>query len=137
MTPIPSSQYAVSVRSKDPRFSRQENRTHTYRKNATTAGILYILGTVFGILSAVFTQPVANAQDYFAVVTSNEDRVIIGALFILMMGLVLAMVLVVLFPILKKVTEVLALGYVVFRGALETATYVGSTTCWLSLVPFA
>jgi len=110
---------------------------NTYRKNATIVGILYILGTVFGILSVVFTQPVANAQDHFAVVMSNENRVIIGAIFILMMGLVLAMVPVVLFPILKKVNEVLALGYVVFRGALETATYMGSTACWLLLVPFA
>ncbi len=110
---------------------------NTYRKNATIVGILYILGTVFGMLSVIFTQPVANAQDYFAVVTSNENGVIIGAIFILMMGLVLAMVPVVLFPILKKVNEVLALGYVVFRGALEMATYMGSTACWLLLVPFA
>ena len=109
---------------------------NTYRKNATIVGVLYILGTVFGILSAIFTQPVADAQDFFAVVTSNENLVIIGAIFILMMGLVLAMVPVVLFPILKKVNEVLALGYVVFRGALETATYMGSTACWLLLVPF-
>lgn len=110
---------------------------NTYRKNATIVGILFILGTVFGILSVIFIQPVANAQDHFAVVTSNENRVIIGAIFILMMGLVLAMVPVVLFPILKKVNEVLALGYVVFRGALETATYMGTTACWLLLVPFA
>lgn len=110
---------------------------NTYRKNATIVGILYILGTVFGILSVIFTQPVANAQDYFAIVTSNENRVIIGAIFILMMGLVLAMVPVVLFPILKKVNEVLALGYVVFRGALETVTYMGTTACWLLLVLFA
>ena len=110
---------------------------NTYRKDATIVGILYILGTVFGILSAILTQPVANTQDYFVVVMSNENRVIIGAIFILMMGLVLAMVPVVLFPILKKVNEVLALGYVVFRGALETFTYIGTTASWLLLVPFA
>jgi hypothetical protein len=87
-----------------------ESKINTFRKNATIVGVLYILGTVFGILSVIFTQPVANAQDHFAVVTSNENRVIIGAIFILMMGLVLAMVPVVLFPILKKVDEALALG---------------------------
>jgi hypothetical protein len=31
----------------------------------------------------------------------------------------------------------LALGYGVFRGAVETATYMGTTACWLLLVPFA
>jgi len=61
----------------------KEKKMNTYRKNATIVGILYILGTVFGILSVIFTQPVANAQDYFVVVTSNENRVIIGAIFII------------------------------------------------------
>ena len=42
----------------------------------------------------------------------------------LIMGLALAMVPVVIFPILKRHNEVLALGYVVFRGALETVTYL-------------
>ena len=97
----------------------------TNRKTARIVGALYIIGTVSGILSVIFTQPVANAQDYFTAVTANENRVIIGALFILLMGLVLAMVPIVLFPILKKVNEVFALGYAVFRGALETVTYFG------------
>ena len=109
----------------------------TNRKTARIVGALYIIGTVSGILSVIFTQPVANAQDYFTAVTANENRVIIGALFILLMGLVLAMVPIVLFPILKKVNEVFALGYAVFRGALETVTYFGMTVCWLLMVPFA
>jgi hypothetical protein len=109
----------------------------TFRKNATIAGILYILGTVFTILSVIFTQPVANAQDYFVVVTANENRVIIGALFISLMGLALAMVPVVLYPILKKVNEVFALGFVVIRGALETVTYFAMTVCWLLMTSFA
>jgi hypothetical protein len=117
--------------------STEGSHNGTFRKNATIAGILYILGTVAGILSVIFTQPIANSQDYYAVVMANENRVIIGALFILLMGLVLAMIPVVLFPILKKVNEVFALGYVVFRGALETITYFGMTVCWLLLVPFA
>jgi hypothetical protein len=40
------------------------------------------------------------------------------------MGFALAMVPVLLFPIFKKYNEALALGYVVFRGALETVTYI-------------
>jgi hypothetical protein len=53
------------------------------------------------------------------------------------MGLVLAMVPAVLFPLLKKVNEVLALGFVVFRGTLESFSYFAITVCWLLLVPFA
>ena len=50
------------------------------------------------------------------------------------MGLALALVPIVLFPLLKKYNEVLALGYVVFRGALETALYIGMTVGWLVLI---
>jgi hypothetical protein len=117
--------------------STEGSQDGTFRKNATIAGILYILGTVSGVLSVIFTQPVTNAEDYFSAVTANENRVVIGALFILLMGLVLAMVPVVLFPILKKVNEVFALGYIVFRGGLETFTYIVTTICFLLLLPLS
>jgi len=109
----------------------------TNKKTARIVGTLYIIGTVAGILSVVFTQPVANAQDYFAAVMANENRAIIGALFILLMGLVLAMVPIALFPLLKKFNEVFALGYVLFRGAFETITYFAMAICWLLLASFA
>jgi hypothetical protein len=35
---------------------------------------------------------------------------------------------------LKQFNEVLAIGYVVFRGALETALYIGMTIGWLMLI---
>jgi hypothetical protein len=110
------------------------NPYETNRNTAVIVGVLFIIGTVAGILSVVFTQPVMNAQDYLAAVMSNENQVIIGSLFILTMGLALAMVPVVLFPLLKKFNEVLALGYVVFRGALETVTYLAMVVCWLLMV---
>jgi len=50
------------------------------------------------------------------------------------MGLALAMVPVMLFPIFKKYNEVLALGYVVFRGALEAVTDIAIVITWLFLV---
>ena len=51
------------------------------------------------------------------------------ALFILLMGLSLSMVPVVGYPVLKKHDEVLATGYLIFRGALECFTYLGMITC--------
>ncbi len=109
----------------------------TYRWTAIIVGILYIIGTVAGVLSVIFTQPVTSAQDYLAAVSANENQIVIGALFVLTMGLALAMVPVVLFPLLKRFNEVLALGYVVFRGALETFTYLAMAVCWLVLVSLA
>jgi hypothetical protein len=62
---------------------------------------------------------------------------VIGALFVLIMGLALAMIPIMLFPILKKYNEVLALGYVVFRGGLEAFTYITMAISWLLLVPLS
>jgi len=107
---------------------------NTYRKTAIIAGVLYIIGTVAGILSLVLSQPVRAAQDALAGVAANANQVIVAALFVLLMGLSLAMVPVVLYPVLRRFNEVLALGYVVFRGALETVTYFVTAIVWLLLL---
>ena len=60
-----------------------------------------------------------------------------GALFLLIMGLALAMVPVMMFPILKKSNEALALGYVVFRGGFEAVAYIAMTIGWLLLLPLS
>ena len=107
---------------------------NTYRSNAITAGVLYIIGTVAGILSLALSQPVSDAQDSLTGVAANANQVIVATLFVLLMGLSLAMFSVVLYPILRKQSEVLALGYVVFRGALETVTYFVTAIVWLLLL---
>ena len=72
--------------------------------------------------------------DNLTKVAANENQIIIGALFVLIMGFALAMVPVMLFPIFKKFNEALALGYIVFRGALETGTYIAVVISWLLLL---
>jgi hypothetical protein len=104
------------------------------RKPSIIVGVLYIIGTVAGILSAVFTSPILNAPDYLVTVAANETQTTIGVLFVLIMGFSLAMIPVIMYPILKKQNEVLAMGYVVFRGAIETVTYIGIGICILSLL---
>ena len=110
---------------------------NTSRKTAGIVGILYIIGTVAGILSLVFSEPIQNAQDPLIQVATDANQLIMGALFLLIMGLALAMVPVMMFPILKKSNEALALGYVVFRGGLEAVTYIAMTIGWLLLLPLS
>jgi hypothetical protein len=100
------------------------------RRTATLVGILYILGTVAGFCSAI-AKPYFDAPDYLLKVAGNTSPVILGALFLLAMGLALAMMSVLLYPVLKRQDATLAMGYVVFRGALETATYIIVASCWL------
>jgi Domain of unknown function (DUF4386) len=107
---------------------------NTNRKSAIIVGVLYIIGTVAGILSVVFSTPILDGPDFLSKVSANGNQFITAALFVLLMGLALALVPVVLFPILKKQNEVLALGYVVFRGALETASYIALVITWILLL---
>jgi hypothetical protein len=106
----------------------------TKRKTAIIVGILYIIGTVAGILSVVFTQPFLYGPDYLIQVSANQNQIVLGALFVLTMGLALAMIPVLLFPILKKHNETLALGFLIFRGALETVTAIALVITWLFLL---
>ena len=94
----------------------KESPNETYRGTATITGILFIIGTVAGILSVVFTGSILGDPNYLIKVSANANQIALGALCVLIMGLALAMVPVVIFPILKKHNEVLALGYAVFRG---------------------
>ena len=107
---------------------------NTNRMNAISVGVLYIIGTVAGILSVVLSTPILDGPDFLIKVSSNETRFVIAALFVLLMGLALAMVPVMMFSILKEHNQALALGYVVFRGALETVTYIAMVITWLFLL---
>ena len=113
--------------------STKESPCGTNRKTAITVGVLYIIGTVAGILSLVFTGPILESPDYLVQVSMNPNQIVLGALFVLTMGLALAMVPMMMFPILKNYNGALAVGYVLFRGALESVTYLVFVIGWLSL----
>ena len=115
----------------------------TYRMNAVMAGVLYFLGTVFGVLSGViggevlssfsFGKPLVGV-DVLGLVAANSSRITIGAFLILMMGISLMAMTVFLYPIFRKDSEELATGIVLFRGALEGTFYFLSTLGFLGLV---
>jgi hypothetical protein len=90
-----------------------------YRKTAVIVGILFIIGTVSGVLAGVVTAPIRAGSTFPLNISANETQWIIGTLLILLMGLSLAMVPVMLHPIFRKHNEVLASGAVLFRGVLE------------------
>ncbi len=106
-----------------------------HRAAATTAGVLYITGTVAGLLSLAVIAPVRDAGDSLAYAAQHSSAVVTGALLVLVMGLSLAFVPIVLFSVLRRVNEGLAVGYLVVRGAVETVCYVLLAIGWLLLVP--
>jgi hypothetical protein len=106
---------------------------NNYRKTAIIVGVLYIIGTVAGVLSVIVTGPILDGSDTLAKVAVNPNQLTLGALLVLTMGLALAMVPALLFPIFRRINEVLAVGYVIFRGALETVAVIGLVSLWLRL----
>lgn len=92
---------------------------NTYRNTAVMVGILFIIGTVTGVLAGVFAAPIQAGATYPLNVSASETSWIIATLLTLLMGLSLAMIPVLLYPIFRKHNEVLAFGAVLFRGVLE------------------
>ena len=97
-------------------------------------GILYILGTVFGILSVAVTSSISGSSDVLGAAASNEAELALGALLIVAMAFVLAMIPVVAYPILSKVDTLLARGYFLFRSVFEATTYLMVAVGWLLLI---
>lgn len=93
---------------------------NTIRRTAIIVGTLYMVGTVSGIMSASLTQPTLSDRDYLSKISADETSIVLGILFWLLMCFALALIPVLLYPILKRRHEALAVGYVVLRGALET-----------------
>lgn len=112
-----------------------EGKMREHRAAATTAGILYITGTAAGVLSVVVSAPLRDARDPLAYAAEHSGIAVTTGLLVLVMALALAFIPVVLFPVLRPLHEVLAVGYLIVRGAVETACYVIVVIGWLLLAP--
>src|SRR4030042_7007459 len=100
---------------------------NTYRMNAVMTGILYFMGAVFGILcyvvggevlSSISTGKPLAGVDILGLVAANSSRLTGSAFFTLMMAISLVAMTIFLYPIIRKDSEELAMGVVLFRGAL-------------------
>jgi len=103
------------------------------RKTAIIVGVLFIIGTVAGVLINAYSGSTLDDPDYLITFSANENQIIIGMLLMLIMGFALAMVPVLLFPIFKKHNEALALGYVGAR-IIEGVLYIVAGISLLSLL---
>jgi Domain of unknown function (DUF4386) len=101
---------------------------------AVIVGILYIIGTIAGILSMMLTRSPLSDPNNLTKIESNKHLIVMGAILVLTMALALAMVPIMLYPILRKYNDPLAMGYVIFRGALEPIPSILVAVSWLLLI---
>jgi hypothetical protein len=124
-------------------FNKEIKKMNTYRMNAVMTGALYFLGTAFGVLGAVIggevltslisNKPLAGV-DVLSRAAADSARLTAGAFLTLMMGISLVAMTVFLYPVIRKASKELAMGLVLFRGALEGIFYFVSALDILTLV---
>ena len=97
------------------------------RKTAIIVGVLFLTSTVAFMLGSI------RIQIYFIDKHPNINQLIIGVLLEVYCGVAVAGIGVMMFPILKKFNERLALGYVIFR-IIECAIIIVSGIYLISLL---
>ncbi len=110
--------------------------TQEIKKTARLAGVFYIAATVATSLTMVIMTPMLDAPDYLARVAGNEFQVMMAALLMLVDVVCVVGIGIVLYPILKKHIEALALGYAVAR-AIEGVLFTVYVVAILTLVPLS
>ena len=105
----------------------------TDRVTARVVGILFLVGTCAGLIGLPLQESVVGGDDYLTAASTHPDRLATGVLLQLLMGVAVVSIAVVIYPVLRRGTERLAMGYVVAR-TLEAVIYVVSGTLLLSLV---
>ena len=103
---------------------------NSIRKATIIAGVLFIIGTIAGILSIA---PAIDAPDYLIKASANANQVIIGAFFQFTMAAAYVGFAISLYPILKKYNESLAIGFVGFRFIAGVFNIIGVISILLLL----
>lgn len=103
------------------------------KRTARIVGALFLTAMVTSLLGGVWLESILSAPDYLIAVSANETQVIVGVLLELTNCAAVVGIAVMLFPILKKYGEALALGYVGIR-VVEAAILLGAVISPLLLI---
>lgn len=100
--------------------------TNTYRITARVVGVIYLAGFVIGLAGTGLIQSILGAPHYLSTVSANSTLLASGALLWLLASIGDASHGILLFPVLKRQSERMALGYLAARiaDAVFLAIYV-------------
>lgn len=106
---------------------------NTDRKTAIVVGVLFIVATVLSLISTALIGPVTGASNYLASAAAQATQVIIGALVEVAAAVAIILIPAMLFSVLRRQHEGLALGYFGIR-MMEAITLVFDAISVLLLV---
>jgi hypothetical protein len=95
------------------------------RKNEILVGVLFILAAVTAIIGLALYQPILYDVNYIVKDSSNETQVIWGAFCELVLAFSIIGISVLMYPVLNKENESIAIGYVCFRLLEATIIILG------------
>jgi hypothetical protein len=99
---------------------------------ALVVGTLFLVATVAGVIGLSLQKSVVGGGDYLTAASAHSGRLATGVLLQLVMGAAVVSIAVVIYPVLRRGTERLAMGYIVAR-TLEAVVYVVGATGLLTL----
>jgi hypothetical protein len=102
------------------------------RQTARIAGVWFVLTFVFSIPAVLLYEPLLKHTDYI-VSAGSDKRIFVGALLEILLLIANIATAVVLFPVLKRRSESIALGYVACR-IMESAIIVAGIVSVLTVV---
>jgi hypothetical protein len=106
---------------------------YTMRATSRIVGLLFITAFVVGGIRYFLLDPILDDPDYLINISANKNRVIIGVFSFLVLAVALAGIAIVMYPILKKQNEALALGYVstrIVEAVLFIIVIISILTLW-------
>jgi hypothetical protein len=109
------------------------NSTGEYKRTARIVGVLFILATVAGVLSVAFLGSPLADPDYLINFAANENQIITGAFLDLVGAGAFVSLAIVIYPLLKKYHENIAIGYIVAR-CFEAVPFIIANLSLLSLL---
>jgi len=105
----------------------------TDRTTARVVGSLFIVASVAGVVGLAIQQSVLDSSNYLTEAALKENRVATGVLLQLIMGVAVVGIAIAIYPVLRRRSERLALGYVAAR-TIEAVIYVIGSIALLTLL---
>jgi hypothetical protein len=106
---------------------------NTNKASAIIIGVLFIAATTFYMIGQFIHGPITASSDYLEHVYPDQQTVIAGVLIELIGILAIPLIAVYFYPVLRKYSQVMSLGYLVFRS-LEALLLLVVSIYSLSLI---
>lgn len=110
-----------------------KNKVNTYREYAFVTGILFLVTDITAIVGLLLYQPLLNNPQFITTLAVNQTQILFGAFLEIILAASGAGTALVLYPILKKQNQSLALSYVIFR-AIESILILIGVMCILTVL---